>query len=181
MYDESVGLATKRRSRLDLRPLGFFSKSLSKAQQNWTTWERELLVVVEMTEHFRSIIAGSEVIIHTDHLNNTVLNLALSHPDKILRMLLKIEALIIPRWVFAPGRGQFADGFSRNPEDRDKVRLESEEKGHMPKTLAEAFEVVAKCRIDGSLVDDGESITQLRTINSGSYTGATADLQASKP
>ena len=97
MYDESVGLATKRRSRLDLRPLGFFSKSLSKAQQNWTTWERELLVVVEMTEHFRSVIAGSEVIIHTDHLNNTLLNLALSHPDKILRMLLKIEALIIPR------------------------------------------------------------------------------------
>ena len=58
MYDESVGLATKRLSRLDLRPLGFFSKSLSKAQQNWTTWERELLVVVDMTEHSRSIIAG---------------------------------------------------------------------------------------------------------------------------
>ena len=97
-----------------------------------------------MTEHFRSVVAGSEVIIHTDHLNNTVLNLALSHPDKILRMLLKVEALIVPRWVFAPGRGQLADGFSRNPEERDKVRQESENKEDMPKTLAEAFEIVAK-------------------------------------
>ena len=51
----------------------------------------------------------------------------------------------------------------------------------MPKTSAEAFEVMAKCRIDGSLVDDGESITPLRTINSGSCTGTTAEPQASKP
>ena len=38
-YDESIGLAEKRRSRLDLRPLGFYSKSLSREQRNWTTWE----------------------------------------------------------------------------------------------------------------------------------------------
>ena len=127
-YDESLGLSKRPRSRLDLRPLGFFSKSLSKAQQNWTTWEKEFLVVIEICEHFRSVVAGSLVIIHTDHLNNTVMNLALSHPDKILRMLLKVEALIVPRWVFAPGRGQIGDGFSRNPPDRDQVRQEVEEK-----------------------------------------------------
>ena len=39
-YDETLGLSAKRRSRIDLRPLGFFSKSLSKAQQSWPTWER---------------------------------------------------------------------------------------------------------------------------------------------
>ena len=89
------------------------------------------------------MLAGSEAIIHTDHLNTTVLNQALSKPDKILRMLLKVESLIIPRWVFAPGRGQIGDGFSRNPPDRDTVREESETKLHMPKTLGEAFEVVA--------------------------------------
>ena len=38
-YDESLGLAAHHRSRLKLRPLGMFSQSLSKAQQNWTTWE----------------------------------------------------------------------------------------------------------------------------------------------
>ena len=45
-YDESLGLSSKRRSRVYLRPLGFFSKSLTPAQQNSTTCERELLAVV---------------------------------------------------------------------------------------------------------------------------------------
>ena len=162
-YDESLGLATKRRSRIDLRPLGFFSKSLTPAEQNWTTWERELLVVILACEHFRSILAGAEVVIHTDHLNNTVMNLALKQPDKILRMLLKVEALVVPRWVYAPRRGQLGDGFSRNPEDRDKVRGESEDKHHLPKTLAEAIELVSKCRLSGGIVDDAEGVTQQTT------------------
>ena len=42
-YDESIGLADKRRSRIDLRPLGFFSKSLSKAQQSLGTGTSERL------------------------------------------------------------------------------------------------------------------------------------------
>ena len=45
-YDESLGLAARCRSRIDHRPLGFFSKSLPPAEQSWTTWERELLAVI---------------------------------------------------------------------------------------------------------------------------------------
>ena len=75
-------------------------------------------------------------------------------------MLLKGEALIVPRWVYAPGRGQIGDGLSRNPEDRDRVRHESEEKSHLPKTLAEAFELVSKCRLSGGLVDDAEAVAR---------------------
>ena len=78
-YDESLGLNAKRRSRIDLRPLGFHSKSLSPAQQNWTTWERELLAVLLGLEHFSSVVRGHEVEIHTDHLNNTILGLSLIH------------------------------------------------------------------------------------------------------
>jgi len=79
------------------------------------------------------MLARAEVIVHTDHLNNIVLNLALTRPDKILRMLLKVEALIIHRWTFAPGRGQLGDGLSRNPEDPDQDRQESDDKSHLPK------------------------------------------------
>ena len=50
-YDETLGLQAKRKSRVDLRPLGFFSKSLSKAQMAWPTWERELLAVL-LADHF---------------------------------------------------------------------------------------------------------------------------------
>ena len=114
-YDDSLGLATHRRGRLNLRPLGMFSKTLTKAQQNWTTWERELLVVVEALEHFRPMVAGMPVIIHTDHLNNTSHTTALSYPDKILRMLLKVESLVTPSWMFEPGGCQFGDGLFQEP------------------------------------------------------------------
>ena len=163
-YDESLGLAARKRTRLDLHPLGFFSKSLSKAQQNWTVWERELLVVIEACEFFRSMVAGCEVHVHTDHLNNTILGDKLSHPDKILRMLLKLESLVRPKWFFAPGQSQFGDGLSRNPEDRDEVRGQSETKSHLPATLAEAFAVVEKRGTKHhDLIDDAEAATQLAT------------------
>ena len=83
-YDLSIGLSASRRPRIDLRPLGFFSKSLSKAQQAWPTWERELLSVLLTIMHYRSILEGQVVHIHTDHLNNTVLGENLTSPDKIL-------------------------------------------------------------------------------------------------
>ena len=119
--------------------------------------------MVETCEFFRTIIAGCEVHIHTDHLNNTVLAQALSHPDKILRMLLKVEHLVKPRWIFAPGQAQFGDGLSRNPPDRGVTRGHAEDKAHLPKTLAEVFEEVSNLRIVSSdLVDDSAAIAQAR-------------------
>ena len=38
-YDESLGLARRRRDRCTLRPLGFYSKSLDVHQRRWTTCE----------------------------------------------------------------------------------------------------------------------------------------------
>ena len=56
IYDEALGLSEKRRSRLDLRPLAFHSKSLNAARVNWPTWERELLAVLEGVEFYRQIV-----------------------------------------------------------------------------------------------------------------------------
>ena len=160
-YDESIGLAEKRRSRIDLRPLGFFSKSLSQAQQSWPTWGRELLSVLLTLMHFRIIVTGMVVVIHTDHLNNTVLGENLTSPDKIMRMLLKIEGLVEPQWKFSPGNTQIGDGFSRNPEGRDEVRGESQGKAHMPPTLAEAFAASMGMTLEGNLLtDDAEAFAQ---------------------
>ena len=80
-------------------------------------------------------MAGVAVAIHTDHLNSTVLNQALKQPDKILRMLSKIEALLVPQGQLSPGRGQTGDGISRNPVDRGDARFNAEKKPHMPKQL----------------------------------------------
>jgi curved DNA-binding protein CbpA len=64
-YDETIGLTKSLQSRVDLQPISMFSKSLSSAQRNWPTWERELLVVVISLEANRSLVAGAHVVVHT--------------------------------------------------------------------------------------------------------------------
>ena len=159
LYDEALGLAEKRRSRLDLRPLAFHSKSLDAARVTWPTWERELLAVLEGVECFRQIAFGYEVHIHDDHLNNTILlTNELRNPDKILRMMLKLESMITLVWLFAPGIGQVGDGVSRNSPDCDAAR-DAAEKCELPKTLMEVLKMTSDNLRFNPNVDDSESIT----------------------
>ena len=55
--------------RLDRKPTAicYASKTLIEAQINYTTAQKELLVVVYALEKFRSYILGSNIIIYTDH------------------------------------------------------------------------------------------------------------------
>ena len=49
------------------RPIYYVSKTLNKAQKNYTTTEKEILTVVYSCDKFRSYILGSKVILYTDH------------------------------------------------------------------------------------------------------------------
>lgn len=48
-------------------PLGFFSKTLSPAQQKYATYDRELLAIYKAVRHFRQQVEGRHFIIRTDH------------------------------------------------------------------------------------------------------------------
>ena len=45
----------------------YASKTLNEAQRNYTTTEKELLVVVYALDKFRAYLIGSDIIIFTDH------------------------------------------------------------------------------------------------------------------
>lgn len=49
------------------RPLGFFSKKFSDAQQKYSTYDRELLSIYMAIRHFRRVFEGRELIVYTDH------------------------------------------------------------------------------------------------------------------
>ena len=116
------------------------------------------MVVVESIIHFSSIVLGAELHIYTDHLNNTVMTDVLKYPDKILRMLLKVESMVKPFWRFHPGRMQaISDAFSRDVENRDSVRAAAEAAIDMPRTLQEAFAMVSGSRASDH-VDDSDAI-----------------------
>ena len=44
------------------------SKTLNEAQKNYTTTEKELLLVVYALDKFRAYLVGLDIIIFTDHL-----------------------------------------------------------------------------------------------------------------
>jgi len=48
-------------------PAYFHSRKFNPAQENYSTFDKELLAIVDALEHFRSELTGCSIIILTDH------------------------------------------------------------------------------------------------------------------
>jgi hypothetical protein len=51
--------------------IGLYSNKLHGAELNYTTIEKELLVIIKALRHFKSLILGAEIMAMTDHKNLT--------------------------------------------------------------------------------------------------------------
>ena len=49
------------------KPLGYFSRKMSDAQQVYSTYDRELLAMYLSIKHFRNMVEGQKLIVYTDH------------------------------------------------------------------------------------------------------------------
>jgi hypothetical protein len=65
--DYAIGAVLGRRKEGQVHAVYYTSKTLNEAQLNYSTTEKELLVVVFSFEKFRSYIVNSKVIVYTDH------------------------------------------------------------------------------------------------------------------
>ena len=72
------------------KTIDFFSRKLSKPQRNYTTTDKELLVIVECIKQSRGIIFGYEINVFSDH-KNLVYAATLSEPQRVMpwRLILK--------------------------------------------------------------------------------------------
>ena len=66
----------------DGKPIAFYSRRLTSAQEKYTTTERELLAIVETLKEYRSILLGQNLVVHTDHQNLTFKNF---NTDRVMR------------------------------------------------------------------------------------------------
>jgi hypothetical protein len=160
--------ATERAGEYIIRPIAFWSRSLSGSQLGWDTWERELWSIRESTYSWRSFVGGCWCLLLPDALNNVILSqgVELRQPAKNLRWILDIEGRIIARWGFGPGRANFiGDGPSRDVEERDALRPDEEVdlktgakvavKQGLPLTLKDAFTQARSVQIDRDQILQG--------------------------
>ena len=101
-----------------LQPIGFISKSLNAAEQNYSTTERELLAIVHATHEWRHLLQGRQYVMQGDHKPLE----ALMSPGKELtrRQARWVEKLIevgVPEMLYVPGKSiPVPDALSRRPD-----------------------------------------------------------------
>ena len=72
------------------RPIAFFSRKLSDAQQKYSVTELELLSIVEYLKEFKGMLLGQKIKVFTDHKNLTRDALGITS-DRVYRWRLLLE------------------------------------------------------------------------------------------
>ena len=96
----------------DSKPIAFFSRKLTAAQQRYPASDKEALCIQEVLQEYRNILFGASIVIETDHKN------LIQRDLKSLRLLhwrLLIEDFA-PKLVYIQGEKNIvADNLSRLP------------------------------------------------------------------
>ena len=70
------------------KPIAFYTRKITDAQKRYTVTERELIIIVETINDFRTILIGQKLIIYTDHKKFTC---KIFNTDRVLRWRLTLE------------------------------------------------------------------------------------------
>ena len=123
-------------------PIAFASRTLSQAEVNYNTTEKELLAIIFAVKHFRPYVYGQKFTLITDHRSLTWLD-QLKDPtmgSRLARWKIKLQEYDY-KIAFKPGRvNANADALSRNPVEcnnlNDKTKLRKASEGDNPEDVA---------------------------------------------
>ena len=89
--DYAMGAVLGQKTDKMFRSIYYASKSFNKAQENYSTTEKEMLAIVFTCEKFRPYILGSHVIIHTDHAAIKYLMVKKESKPSLIRWVLLLQ------------------------------------------------------------------------------------------
>jgi hypothetical protein len=113
------------------KPVAYYLHKLNSAQKNYTTMEKELLLIVATFKEFHTMIYGANITVYTDHKNLTFHNLS---SQRVMRWHNFLEEYS-PKFIYIEGPlNVLADAFSRVPRAPSTVR-----KNDGPKPTSESY------------------------------------------
>jgi hypothetical protein len=123
--DYAVGTVLGQRKEGRVHAVYYASKTLSGAQLNYATTEKELLAVVFAFEKFRSYIVNSKVIVYTDHAAIKYLLAKKEAKPRLIRWILLLQEFDVEIRNKKGVENVVADHLSRmNREQDDKEPIE---------------------------------------------------------
>ncbi|QEU61738.1 hypothetical protein KDRO_E08620 [Kluyveromyces lactis] len=104
--------------------VGYFSKTLQKAQKNYPPGELEMLAIMEALAHFRVFLHGHHVTIRTDHIGLLSIRNKSEPSNRIARWLDKLAEYSFDLEYLEGSKNVVADPLSRDlPEQEDEQCL----------------------------------------------------------
>lgn len=98
-------------------PVAYASRSLNKAEKNYSTTQKELLAIIFAIDHFRPYIFGTKFIVVTDHRPLVYLNNTKNPTSQLLRWKIRLSEYDF-EVIYKKGKiNMNADSLSRNPVD----------------------------------------------------------------
>nr|GEV21943.1 DNA-directed DNA polymerase [Tanacetum cinerariifolium] len=89
--DFAVGVVLGQRIEKHFRPIHYASKTMTEAESNYTTTEKEMLAVVYAFEKFRSYLITNKSIVYTDHSALKYLFAKKDAKARLLRWILLLQ------------------------------------------------------------------------------------------
>ncbi|GJS37367.1 reverse transcriptase domain-containing protein [Tanacetum coccineum] len=103
--DYAIGAVLGQRIEKHFRPIHYASKTMTEAETNYTTTEKEMLAVVYAFEKFRSYLIMNKSVVYTDH---SALKYLFNKKDAKARLPFDGQLLqnLILKWVSIPSPSQ---------------------------------------------------------------------------
>nr|GEW29425.1 reverse transcriptase domain-containing protein [Tanacetum cinerariifolium] len=111
--DFAIGAVLGQSYEKHFRPIHYSSKTLTEAESNYTTTEKEMLVVVYAFEKFRSYLIINKCIVHTDHSALKYLFAKKDAKARLLRWVLLLQEFNIKVFDTKGAENLAADHLSR--------------------------------------------------------------------
>ncbi|GJX01874.1 reverse transcriptase domain-containing protein [Tanacetum coccineum] len=89
--DYAIGTVLGQRIEKHFRPIHYASKTMTEAESNYTTTEKEMLAVVYAFEKFRSYLIMNKSIVYTDHFALKYLFAKKDAKARLLRWVLLLQ------------------------------------------------------------------------------------------